>query len=279
MAHPLLDRHSGSVGDIGQRVRGFLVSVCGALTLLAVPALAQPNLDPAAGAQTSTAVPSSPDFLLGRPRTTIGLRGNWHMASAGSDIFDFVTDQLTLEKSHFNAASLGIEVGVNLTPHLDVVAGMDLNRTKEPSEYRRLIDNRGMEIEQTTALNQVNFTGSVKLAILPKGRQISRLAWIPRTLVPYVGGGAGIGRYHFEQSGDFVDFQNNRIFADVFTSKGWAPIAHAFGGLDVQVLSRMLMSVEGRYSWSRAALDRDFVDFDPIDLGGVKFGVGFHLIF
>src|SRR5688500_11195093 len=85
---------------------------------------------------------------------------------------------------------------------------------------------RGQEIEQTTTLNQLNFTGSLKFALLPKGRNISRLAWIPRTLVPYVGAGGGIGSYKFEQFGDFVDFQDNRVFADLFQSNGWAPIAH-----------------------------------------------------
>ena len=258
----------------GQRLRGL---VCAALTLLAVPAFAQQ--DPAAAAQTSVSVPSSPDFMLGRPRASIGVRGNWHMASAGSDLFDFVTDQLTLEKSNFNTGSFAAEVAANLTPRVDVVAGIDLNRARTPSRYRNFIDNRGQEIEQTTTLSQVNFTGSLKLALLPKGRNVSRLAWIPRTVVPYVGAGGGIGSYNFEQFGDFVDFKDNRIFADVFESKGWAPIAHVFGGTDVRVFSKMLVSFEGRYSWSRAALDQDFVDFEPIDLGGLKFGIGFHLVF
>ena len=261
----------------GQRLRGLLMGTCAALTLLAVPAFAQS--DPAAAAQTSTSAPSSPDFLLGRPRATIGVRGNWHMASAGSDLYDFVTDQLTLEKSNFNTGSFAVEFGANLTPRLDLMAGMDLNRSRTPSQYRGFIDNRGQEIEQTTSLNQLNFTGSLKFALLPKGRNISRLAWIPRTVVPYVGAGGGIGSYSFEQVGDFVDFQDNRIFADVFQSKGWAPIAHVFGGTDVQVFSRMLVSLEGRYSWSSAALDQDFIDFEPIDLGGLKFGVGLHFVF
>jgi hypothetical protein len=201
------------------------------------------------------------------------------MASAGSDLFDFVTDQLTIEKSNFNTGSFGVEFGANVTPRLDLVFGMDLHRTNTPSEYRDFIDNRGMPIQQTTKLSQYNFTGSVKFAVLPKGRNISRLAWIPRTVVPYVGAGGGIGAYNFTQFGDFVDFQDNRIFTDNFGSKGWAPVAHVFGGTDIQVFSHMLVSFEGRYSWSRADLDQDFIDFEPIDLGGAKFGVGFHLIF
>lgn len=256
--------------------RGLLA--CAALTLLATTALAQ-TPTPSAQIQTATAAPASPDFLLGRPRAMIGIRGNWHLASAGSDLFDFVTDQLTLEKSHFNTGSFGVDFAANLTPRVDLVAGMDLNRKQTPSEYRRFIDNRGMPIQQTTLLNQYNFTGSIKFALLPKGRHISRLAWIPRTVVPYVGGGGGIGQYTFEQFGDFVDFQDNRIFADTFQSDGWAPIAHVFGGTDVQVFSRMILSLEGRYSWSKTGLDQDFIDFEPIDLGGVKFGAGVHFIF
>ncbi len=266
------------MADTGQRLRGLLVGACAALILLATPAAAQ-DTGPVAFTQTSTAAPSSPDFMLGRPRAMIGLRGNWHMATAGSDIFDFVTDQLTLEKKNFNTASLGVEFAGNLTPRLDLVAGMDFNRTETPSEYRRFIDNRGLPIEQTTQLNQLNFTGSLKVALLPKGRNVSRLAWIPRTVVPYAGAGGGIGSYAFRQFGDFVDFQDNRVFADRFTSNGWAPLAHVFGGTDVQVFRRMVVSVEGRYTWSHANLDQDFIDFDPIDLGGFKFGAGFHFVF
>jgi hypothetical protein len=257
--------------------RGLLVG-CAALTLLAPPALAQ-TPDPSASAQASVAAPSSPDFMLGRPRAAIGVRGNWHMASTGSDIYDFVTDQLTLEKTNFNTGSLGIEFAANLTPRVDLVAGFDLNRTKTPSEYRDFIDNRGMPIEQTTTLSQYNFTGSLKFALVPKGRNISRLAWIPSTVVPYIGAGGGIGQYSFEQSGDFVDFQDNRIFTDYFESEGWAPVAHVFGGTDVQIFSRMLLSVEARYAWSKADLEQDFIDFEPIDLGGFKVGVGVHFVF
>ena len=264
------------MSQIGQRWGRPAAATSLALTLLALPAYAQP--DPAASAQMSAA-PTDPDFMLGRPRATIGVRGNWLMASAGSDIFDFVTDQLTIEKSSFNTGSLGVEFAANLTPRVDVVAGFDFNRTETPSEYRRFIDNSGMPIEQTTQLNQYNLTASVKFALLPKGRSVSRLAWIPRTVVPYVGAGGGMGHYTFEQFGDFVDFQDNRVFPDVFKSSGWAPIAQLFGGTDIQVFSKMLVSVEGRYSWSKSDLEEDFIGFDPIDLGGFRIGAGVHLVF
>jgi len=263
----------------GRRLRGPLARVWTALILLATPAFAHAEPQSSGSAQPVIGAPANPDFLIGRPRVSVGFRGGWLTASAGSDFFDFVTDQLTLEKSNFNTASFGGEFSVNLTSRADLLLGFDLNRSRTPSEYRHFIDNRGQPIEQTTELSQNNLTASVKFAVLPKGRAVSRLAWIPRTVVPYVGAGAGLGKYKFSQTGDFVDFTDNGVFSDVFRSEGWTPLAHAFGGVDVRVLRHMLVSFEGRYQWSTAELAQDFVGFDPIDLGGLKFGVGVHFVF
>jgi hypothetical protein len=46
---------------------------------------------------------SSPDFLFGRPEGSIGVRGSWVFARAGSDWYDFVTDQLTIDTKDFDA--------------------------------------------------------------------------------------------------------------------------------------------------------------------------------
>ena len=262
----------------GQRLRGLIVSVCAALYLIsfATPASAQtPTAQPAGSYQA----PSSPDFLIGRPRASMGVRGEWLFASAGSDIFDFVTKQLTVEKSAFNAPGFGAEVSISVTPRLDVVAGFDLARSSTPSEYRNFVDNRNLPIQQTTSLRQSNLFGAIKFAVTPRGRAISRFAWIPAAIVPYVGAGGGFTNYDFKQVGDFVDFSNNRVFADTFRSQGWAPTGHVFGGTDIQVYKRMFLSLEGRYLWTRATLDADFIDFDPMDLGGFRFGAGVHVMF
>ena len=55
---------------------------------------------------------------------SIGMRGNWLMSSAGSDIFDFVTEHLSIEKSDFNAATFAMDTAFSLTPHLDIVVGI-----------------------------------------------------------------------------------------------------------------------------------------------------------
>ena len=260
----------------GHRWPAVLVSTWAAFVLTS-PAFAQQTAP--SSSQPGVQVPSSPDFMLGEPRLWIGARGGWLFASAGSDIYDFVTDQLTVEKSNFNGGSFALDFGVAVAPRTDVVFGFDVNRSRTPSEYRAFIDNFGLPIEQTTELKQFNLTASARFNLVPKGREISRLAWIPNTWVPYVGAGGGVGQYSFQQYGDFVDFVDNHVFTDLFESKGWTPLAHVFGGVDVRVFKQVLLSFEGRYTWSHAELERDFIDFDPIDLGGTRFGVGVNFTF
>jgi len=263
----------------GQRLRGLLVS-CTALILLASPAFAADDQNPSpASPSQGVSAQSTPDFLLGRPRASVGVRGNWMMPSAGSDLFDFVTDTLTVDKSNFNTGSLAFEVGFNLTPHFDILTGIDISKSSTPSEYRDFIDNRGLPIQQSTEFEQTHLTASAKFSLLPRGRAISRFAWIPRTVVPYVGAGGGFTKYSFRQFGDFVDFEDSHVFTESFDSAGWAPSLHAFGGTDIKVFRRMFLSLEGRYTWANATLDQDFIDFAPIDLGGFRFGVGFHFAF
>jgi opacity protein-like surface antigen len=263
----------------GRLLRGLLVS-CTALLLLASPAFAD-DQNPTANTSTqSTSAAPSPDFMLGRPRGSIGARGSFLVAGANSDIYDFVTDILAIEKSDFNTGSFAFEGGYSVTPRLDIIGTADFNAMNHNSDYREWQDNRGLPIQQTTELKQRNFTASAKFSLLPRGRAISRLAWIPRTFMPYVGAGGGYGSYEFRQNGDFVDFDDgNRVFSDTFTSKGWAPTFHVLGGTDIRVYRHLLLSLDARYSWQKATLDQDFIDFEPIDLGGFRFGAGIHFAF
>ncbi len=261
-----------------QRIRGLVVTGA-ALLLLASPAFAEQQ--DAAGSSSTQSASSAPppDFMLGRPRASIGARGSFLKARANSDIFDFVTEQLAIDKADFNTGSFGLEAAFSLSPRVDIVGAMDVNGMSHASDYRLLEDNRGLPIEQTTELSQLNLTLSAKFSLLPRGRAISRLAWIPRTFIPYVGAGGGYGRYEFRQNGDFVDFTDNHVFSDTFISDGWSPTAHVMGGTDIQVMRHLMLSFEARYSWQHADLSQDFIDFEPIDLGGFRFGAGIHFAF
>jgi hypothetical protein len=221
---------------------------------------------------------SAPDFLFGRPAGTIGLRVGWLASNSGSDWYDFVTDQLTLERKNFNVPGIGTDLGITVTPRVDVVIGFDYSQSTTPSEYRRLVDNNRLPIEQTTLLRGATISGGLKFALTERGREVGRLAWVPRTVVPFVGAGGGAMWFQVRQSGDFVDYLDFSVFRDVFESKGWAPSAHVFGGVDVRVLRRAYATFDARYTWASGDLGPDWIDFDPLDLSGLRLSAGFNFI-
>ena len=220
-----------------------------------------------------------PDFLFGQPRGSLGLHGSWVFARSGSDLFDFVTRQLTLDKSDFSGPGIGADTTVNFLPRLAAQFGFEWSRKTTGSEYRAFTDNNSLPINQDTTLKVVHLTAGVRYALANPGIDVSRFAWVPRRVVPYVGAGGGAVYYDFLQRGDFVDFQDLSVFPDVFQSKGWAPSAHAFGGVDIKLYRALFATMEGRYWYAHAKLGSDFVGFDPIDLSGFRISAGINVLY
>lgn len=245
------------------------------LAVLVALSLASPAVADEAQPQPTN---PTPDFLFGRPRGSIGIRSGWTIGRAGSDWYNFVTDQLTLTNGDFNRPAIGTEGTVTLTRRLDLVFGVDYGQSTTNSEYRRLVDNNRLPIEQTTVLRDMNISVGVRYALTERGRRISRFAWVPRSIVPFVGAGAGAMWFQVEQNGDFVDYVDYSVFRDVFEAKGWAPSAHVSGGVDVRLLRRLFLTLDGRYVWAKGDLGRSWIDFDPIDLSGFRMSAGINFM-
>jgi hypothetical protein len=234
-----------------------------------------------AWAPAPAAAQPAPDFLFSSPKGMVGVRSGRLFASANSDLFTFVQRHLTVERRDFDAPAFGVDIEMAMTPRASAVVGIDFSKSSADSEYRDFVDNQRLPITQTTSLREINLSGSVKVALTPRGREISSRAFIPALATPYVGAGAGALSYEFLQFGDFIDVDspNLAIFSDTFRSGGWSPSAHVFGGVDVKLWKRLYLSGEARYLWARATPDRDFIDFDPIDLAGFKATAGVHYLF
>jgi hypothetical protein len=262
----------------GRRIgsRALIVGLAALLCWLPTPAAAQ---SPGDGGRSRVPPPPPSDFMLGRPRVFIAFDSGFLFANTGSDLYDFISDTLTIDRKSFNTPALGGRIGVALTPRVEVMVGLEHMKSQTGSEYRDFVDNLLLPITQTTTRQEYSLTGSVRFALLPSGRRISRFAWIPRTVTPYVGAGGGAIKYEFQQYGSFVDFETSRVFTDTFVSAGWTPSVHALAGADVRVFRKLYLTVEGRHTWSTATLSTDFVDFDPIDLAGFRLGGGLRVAF
>jgi hypothetical protein len=220
-----------------------------------------------------------PDFLFGRPRGALGFRGSWLVQSESSDVYEFFREELTLEEGAFDAFAFGVDASFALAPRVDLVAGVEVSRADAVSEYRDFVDENDLPIVQNTNLTIVPVTLSAKLHLTPRGREVSRFAFLPSKVRAYAGGGFGFVWYELEQLGDFVDFVDLTIFSGQFHSSGFGFAAQAFGGVEVGLNRRWYLTVEGRYLWADAELAEDFVGFEPVDLSGARIGAGIGFMF
>ncbi len=218
-------------------------------------------------------------FLFRAPIGSFALRAGFGQAQAKSDVFTFVTDELTLGRSDFGGMSYSADLAFRVQPRLDLVLGGAYSGSSARSEFRRFVDNNDLPIEQTTKLDRVPLTLSAKLYLTSRGRSIGRYAWIPAKVTPFVGAGGGAMWYRFEQDGDFINMETMEVFGDTFQSEGWTGTLNGFGGVDVSLGPRFGVTAEARYTSAKAPLGEDFSGFDRIDLSGYNATLGFYVRF
>ena len=221
-----------------------------------------------AAARPAAAQGAGDGFLFRPPAGAVAIRGGFDLASAGSDVFTFVTDELTVNKRDFSSVAVAFDVAFKVSPRMQGVFSLGTAQSTIPSEFRDWLDNNDRPIQQTTMFHRVPITGSLKTYLVDTGRSVGHFTWIPKRFAPYVGAGGGVMWYRLHQEGDFIDFNTFKVFPDQFDSDGWTPTVHALGGVDVSLSPRFAVTTEGRYQWARAALSRDFSGFDRIDLSG-----------
>jgi len=95
--------------------------------------------------------PDEPDFLFGRPLGSVSVRAGWLFERAGSDLFDFVNKQLTIEPDDFDSPTLAFDLGVALGSRTEAVFGVEFSSGTIRSEYRDLVDGDRLPITQAFA--------------------------------------------------------------------------------------------------------------------------------
>ena len=246
------------------------------LALLSCPRPAMAEGDPPAPAAQS----SRQDFLFDVPKGSFSFRWTTNVLNANSDWFGFVRDQLTLDHGDFVSMGIAGDVSVGVTPRFDIVISGDYTGRNVLSEYRDFVDNNRLPIEQRTRIRQMSFTGGVRYAILPRGRSVSSLAYVPTRLVPYVGGGAGVLYYDLLQYGDFIDIVDYSVFSDQLPSEGWTPTAYVNGGIDWLLVKKLAVTFDARYQLAAPELNESaWSGFEPIELSGVRISTGIRILF
>jgi hypothetical protein len=221
----------------------------------------------------------SRDFLFKEPNVSLAFNWGYGWQRAGSDIYDFVMDELTLDEGDFGSFLVGGSLGYRIRPRVEVAIEASYGHSDTRSEYRDWVDMDDLPIEQSTSLSWTPLTASLKAYLFERGRRVSQLAWVPATWSPYIGVGGGWIFYTFKQYGDFVDYETLDVFYDTFHSDGDAGAFHLLGGAEFSLHHTFFVTGEGRYTWADATMDSDFVGFEPIDLSGFQVTMGLAVRF
>jgi hypothetical protein len=219
------------------------------------------------------------DFMIGRPGYFVGVHAGMNFPRAESDLFQMVTRELTLEKSDFRNPPIGFDLGVTLQDHLVLVFSGEYGRKSKKSEFRDFVEDNGQPITQTTTFRLFPVTATLRYYPMKLGETVGSYAWIPRRVLPYVGGGGGFIHYTFNQAGDFVDTKTLDIFYASLGSSGWTAMPVVVSGIDIGLTPAVFVNVEARYSWAKTDLSRDFGGFKPIDLAGLRVSGGINVRF
>jgi opacity protein-like surface antigen len=228
-------------------------------------------------AARSSSAQSGDGFLFHRPDVSVSLRAGYSHADAGSDVFDDVTSNLTLNRKDFSSLTVGGDIAWHVTARFDLLLAGAFSRAKHKSEFRDFVDNNDLPIEQTTTFERIPLTANVRINLTAPGRSVGKFAWIPKRVVPYVGAGVGAMRYRFKQEGDFVNFVNNAVFSSVLDSdisQKWTFVAQGIAGVDYSFSTQFGLSLDARYLHAKGDLGPSWKGYDRIDLSGLTATLG-----
>ena len=221
-------------------------------------------------------------FLFNRPVMQLTLRGGPQLPRAQSDVFDFMTSELTLERDDFRTASFGIDLVGLLGNHFDLAVGLSFAKASESSEFREWLGADGLPIAQNTRLLTIPANLSVRFHPISRGRHVADYAWLPARTSPYIGGGIGATWYELRQEGEFLNVAACEedpdtgcdIFATTYESSDVALALHALAGIEYWLHPRIGVNVEARYNRGSADLNYQYRNWDRLDLTNIEAGLG-----
>jgi hypothetical protein len=168
----------------------------------------------------------------------------------------------------FDSATFGGEWLAALGSHAEAGLGIGIYSDSVDSVYRDLVNEDFTEIEQEFKLRIVPFAATFRF--LPLGRNAA--------VQPYIGGGIGLFRWRYTETGEFVDFDST-IFRDTYAGEGWSSGPVILGGVRFPVGSWDIGG-EIRYQDAEGELPADQgFSGSKIDLKGFNYLVTFNIRF
>ena len=200
----------------------------------------------------------------------LDLRAGAFFPRADSNLFDDDEELYTVEKDDWIGFTGGVEYNLNLGEHVELGLHVDGYSRTHDTVYRDFVRPSGNEIFQT-----------LKLTVVPTGATL-KYVFNPRrgAVTPYVGAGADVVYYEYEEYGDFIDFNSPDfdVRDDYFIDSGATLGLHAVAGLRFPLGDDFSLTAEGRYLWAKTDMGEDF-RLNEIDLSGPSATIGLNIRF
>jgi hypothetical protein len=170
----------------------------------------------------------------------------------------------------FDSVTFGGEWLVALGTHAEAGLGLGIYSDSVDSVDRDQVHEDFTEIEQEFKLRIIPLTATFRF--LPLGRSSA--------VQPYIGGGVGLFRWRYSESGEFVDdIDDDTIFRGTFIGEGWAVGPVILGGVRFG-LGSWDIGGEIRYQDAEGDLPSDqSFSGSKIDLKGFNYLVTFNIRF
>jgi hypothetical protein len=211
----------------------------------------------------------------GRPDNSFQFRVGGFLPKGGGDLWNENEDIFTLSSSDFDDVTVGFSFVTPVSNNFEVGLNVDFYDGTVLSSYIDYLDEFDYPIFHDTNLEMVPLT--VDFRFLPGGRYRMRHGG-RQVLQPvlYLGAGAGVNLWQYEEIGDFIDFSDIElpVFPGRFKDSGAAFETHLLAGVELPLSPRFNLLLEGRYSWSDDTLGEDFAGFGDIEMGGLWINVG-----
>jgi len=189
-------------------------------------------------------------------------------ARVAGDVLVTNRNYLFFNFSDFKGFTGGGEWLVVVGNNLEAGIGVGYYQRAVLSVYEGWVDTDGSEISQEIKLRVVPLLATLKY--LPFGAR--------RAIQPYVGVGLAVYFWRYSETGEFVDFNDNSIYRDVFVGSGTSVGPVATFGVRGRVSGQADIGVEARWQRGQGNLSNDFLG-NKIDLGGVSVLGTFRLRF
>ena len=214
-------------------------------------------------------------------------------------------DQLNFRKTDYRGGTLGFSYEYFLTKNISLAFALDSynkNHLGDYFDYDQTEFTDGwfafpIDLKPSAITDWFLISHSFKVSSTPLQVSVKFLPLGRRTrLIPFVGGGGGLYFWSVGMVRDMIDlnpvdangdpieyfytdpdlgeiviYPVNQVNAqERGMSFGW----HAFAGLQFPIGYRTTIEAEARYHSAKAKLNKAFLDFEPLELGGLALTVG-----